>query len=207
MAEIDFMSVLHKATTRDYLARVNDEEFPKAKASKLAKKYDFDYWDGDRRINYGGYKYIQDRWKPVAQNLIQHYNLNSNSKILDVGSGKGFLLYEFIRLINDIGFGALIFLNIWDNCKEEVKEFLTIGNASELPYDDKYFDLALSINTFHNLSNHELKNALEEISRVSNRQYICVESYRNEEEKVNLLYWQVTCEQFNSPEECYGGLI
>ena len=202
MAEIDFMSVLHKATTRDYLARVNDREFPKAKASKLAKKYDFDYWDGDRRINYGGYKYIQDRWKPVAQNLIQHYNLNSNSKILDVGSGKGFLLYEFIRLINDIEVRGLdISKYAIDNCKEEVKEFLTIGNASELPYDDKYFDLALSINTFHNLPNQELQNALEEISRVSNRQYICVESYRNEEEKVNLLYWQVTCEQFNSPEE------
>ena len=33
MAEIDFMSVLHKSTQRDYLARVNDPGFPKAKAA------------------------------------------------------------------------------------------------------------------------------------------------------------------------------
>ena len=31
--------------------------------------------------------------------------------------------------------------------------------------------------------------------------YICVESYRNEVEKVNLLYWQVTCEGFYTPDE------
>ena len=37
MAEVDFMSVLHKSTKRDYLARVNDPEFPKAKAAQLAK--------------------------------------------------------------------------------------------------------------------------------------------------------------------------
>ena len=34
MAYIDFMSVLHKSTKRDYLARVNELEFPKAKAAK-----------------------------------------------------------------------------------------------------------------------------------------------------------------------------
>jgi protein-L-isoaspartate(D-aspartate) O-methyltransferase len=31
--------------------------------------------------------------------------------------------------------------------------------------------------------------------------YLCVESYRTEEEKVNLLYWQLTCEGFYTPEE------
>ena len=39
MAELDFMSVLHKSTQRDYLARVNDDSYPKAKAAELAKKF------------------------------------------------------------------------------------------------------------------------------------------------------------------------
>jgi len=44
--------------------------------------------------------------------------------------------------------------------------------------------------------------ALMEIERVGRKnKYICVESYRNEVEKVNLLYWQVTCEMFCTPEE------
>ena len=34
-----------------------------------------------------------------------------------------------------------------------------------------------------------------------NDKYLCVESFRNEEEKANLLYWQVTCESFYTPEE------
>ena len=47
MQNVDFITVLHKANKRDYLARVNDENFPKHIAAELAKKYDFDYWDGD----------------------------------------------------------------------------------------------------------------------------------------------------------------
>ena len=66
MKKVDFMGILHKSTPRDYLARVNDNEFPKAKPAKLAKKYDYNYWDSDRRINYGGYKYIPGRWEKIA---------------------------------------------------------------------------------------------------------------------------------------------
>ena len=48
----------------------------------------------------------------------------------------------------------------------------------------------------------KLFNALKEISRVKKKNsYICVESYRNEKEKQNLLYWQVTCESFYTPTE------
>ena len=92
MQEVDFMSSLHKKTNRDYLARVNDKEYPKYKAAELAKKFDFDYWDGDRRINYGGYKYIEGRWEKVAREMIKNYNLKPNAKILDIGCGKGFFI-------------------------------------------------------------------------------------------------------------------
>ena len=47
-----FHECIHKST-RDYLARVNDPEFPKAKAATLAKKFGFDYWDGDRVVLWG----------------------------------------------------------------------------------------------------------------------------------------------------------
>ena len=62
--------------------------------------------------------------------------------------------------------------------------------------------LITSLNTLHNLYCYDLKSSLEEIERVGKKnKYICVESYRNEFEKVNLLYWQVTCECFFTPEE------
>ena len=202
MAEIDFMSSLHKSTTRDYLARVNDKEFPKAKAAKLAKNWDFDYWDGDRRINYGGYKYIKNRWNSVINKLIKHYNLPLDSKILDIGCGKGFFLYDFLKLRPKSNINGIDISNYaLKNSKPEIRGNLKIGNATELPWEDNYFDLVISINTLHNLHTYDLEKALFEMERVGINKYLCVESYRNEEEKTNLLYWQVTCEAFYTPEE------
>ena len=83
MAEVDFMSVLHKSTQRDYLARVNDPEYPKAKAAGLAKQFAYDYWDGDRRICYGGYRYLEGRWETVARAIAEYYPLPPKPKILD----------------------------------------------------------------------------------------------------------------------------
>lgn len=202
MAYIDLMSALHKSTRRDYLARVNDPEFPKAKAAELAKQWDFDYWDGDRRINYGGYRYIEGRWEQVARAMADHYGLRSGDKVLDVGCGKGFLLYDFTKVVPGIEVhGIDISQYAIDNAKEEIKDRLQIGNATSLPFADKSFDLVVSINVLHNLHNYELDSALREIERVGKNKYICVESYRNEIEKANLLYWQVTCESFCTPEE------
>ena len=31
--------------------------------------------------------------------------------------------------------------------------------------------------------------------------YVMIESYRNEREKANLLYWQLTCRAFHTPKE------
>ena len=203
MAYIDFMSVVHKSTKRDYLARVNNPDYPKAKAAKLAKQWDYDYWDGDRRINYGGYSYLEGRWEKVAREMTKHYKLPKNPKILDVGCGKGFLLFDFLKVIPDAEiYGIDISEYAINNSKEEIKNHLQVGNAIKLPWPDDYFDLVYSINTFHNLHNYELDKALREFERVGKQnKYICVESYRTEEEKTNLLYWQVTCEAFCTPEE------
>jgi len=199
---IDFMSPLHKATTRDYLSRVNDPEYPKAKAASLAKRWAYDYWDGDRRINYGGYKYIPGRWLPVARGLITHYGLKPGDKILDIGCGKGFQIYELTQAMPGLEVrGIDVSLYAIENAHEKIKNLIQHGTASELPYSNKEFDLVISINTLHNLHNKELDCALREMERVGKQKYLCVESYRNEIEKANLLYWQVTCEQFNSPED------
>ena len=87
------------------------------------------------------------------------------------------------------------------NSKEEIKNKLVFGNATNLPWEDNYFDLVVSITTLHNLYVFDLEKALKEMERVGKNKYLCVESYRNEKEKANLLYWQVTCEAFNTPDE------
>ena len=203
MTYIDFLSQNHKSTKRDYLARVNDSEYPKHLAATLAKKWDFDYWDGDRRINYGGYYYREGYWDSVASSMIKYYGLKAGDKVLDVGCGKAFLLYDLTKQIPGLEvYGLDVSKYAIDNAKDEVKNKLILGNATDLPFEDNEFDYVFSINTLHNLHTYELEAALTEIKRVSNKNsYICVESYRNEMEKANLLYWQVTCEGFYTPKE------
>ena len=53
----------------------------------------------------------------------------------------------------------------------------------------------------HCLHAPALEKSLQELQRIAKSKYLCVESYRNESEKANLLYWQVTCEAFNTPQE------
>ena len=202
MAYLDFMSVVHKATKRDYLARVNDPDYPKAKAAALAKQWAHDYWDGDRRINYGGYRYMEGRWEKVARAMVDHYGLKPGDKVLDVGCGKAFLVYDFTKVVPGIDIqGIDVSEYAIANAKEEVKDRVRVGNATKLPWPDKHFDFVYSLNTLHNLHCYDLDLALREMERVGKKKYLCVESYRTEAEKANLLYWQVTCEAFNTPEE------
>src|SRR5438105_3061577 len=92
---LEIVSTLHKKTERDYLARMCDD---KVSCMKVGRQYSADYWDGSRRHGYGGYKY-DGRWSIVAQKLISTYNLREDARILDIGCGKGFLLYELTRLL------------------------------------------------------------------------------------------------------------
>jgi protein-L-isoaspartate(D-aspartate) O-methyltransferase len=198
--EIDFISQNHKKVKRDYIGRVN--KINKAEAALKAKKWDFDYWDGSRDINYGGY-YYDGRWEPIAKKIAEHYKLENGCKILDIGCGKGFLVYEFKKIFpNSEIIGLDISQYAIQNSKTEIKSNLILGNANNLPFEENYFDLVISLNTLHNLYCFDLFQSLKEIERVGKKnKYICVESYRNENEKVNLLYWQVTCESFFTVDE------
>jgi SAM-dependent methyltransferase len=200
MAHVDILSDIHQASKRDYLARVlagNKGEF-----ATQAMKFDVEYWDGDRNTGYGGYHY-DGRWTAVARRLAERYGLRPGDRILDIGCGKGFLLYDFTLVVPGVEIqGIDISSYALAHAKPEVAASLELGNAVALPYPDRSFDLVISINTLHNLYIDGLFSALREIERVSRgHKYIVMDSYRTEQEKVNLLYWQLTCECFFTPRE------
>ena len=197
---VNFVNKLHQATKRNYIERMMNE---KVKCMVEAKKYEKNYWDGDRKYGYGGYKFIPGRWKPVAESLIKNYHLNENSKILDVGSGKGFLLYEIKKLLPKIEIvGFDISKHAISNSKQEVKKNLFNHKAQEkYDYKDKYFDLVVSIGCLHNLEIFDLEKAFKEIQRVGKQSYVLVESFRNEQELFNLQCWALTCQSFYNTDE------
>ena len=197
---LKIVTPLHQATQRDYLARMQDE---KAHCMQIAKQYEKDYWDGNRRYGYGGYKYIPGRWKPVAGALIKRYKLSNESSVLDVGCGKAYLIYELKLLLPGLKIAGFdISKHGLAEAKEEIRESLFIHKAQDLyPYEDNEFDLVISLGCFHNLRVFELQTALSEMERVGKHGYIMLESYRNEQELFNLQCWALTCESFFDYQE------
>jgi len=175
----------------------------KVHCMKKAKEYEADYWDGDRRFGYGGYKYLAGRWKPVAQALIKNYNLSNESSVLDIGCGKGYLLYEMKLLLPNLRICGFDISNHGiSTAKEEVKEQLFIHRAQDpFPFKKNEFDLAISLGCLHNLRIFELEIALKEMERVASNGYLMLESYRNEQEQFNLQCWALTCESFFDTKE------
>jgi len=168
-----------------------------------AKKYEFDYWDGDRRYGYGGYKYMPGRWKPVAEALIENYGLSNDSSVLDVGCGKAYLLYEMKLLLPGLRVAGFdISKHGLADAKEEIRDSLFIHRAQDpYPFEDNEFDLAISLGCFHNLRIFELETAVKEIQRAGKQKFIMIESYKNEEEQFNLQCWALTAESFFDREE------
>ncbi len=192
---VNYVTPLHQATSRAYIDRMVDD---KVHCMIKAKEYEFDYWDGDRRYGYGGYKYMPGRWKPVAEALIENYNLTNDSRVLDVGCGKGYLLYEIKNLLPEIELAGFdISRHGLADAKEDIRDNLFRYRAQDrYPWGDDYFDLVISLGCLHNLRIFELETAIKEIQRVGKQKYIMLESYRNVQEQFNLQCWALTAESF-----------
>jgi len=160
---------------------------------KIARKFDKDFFDGDRRHGYGGFNYNPKYWTDVVEVFKNHYNLNKNSRVLDVGCAKGFMVYDMsLCLQNNLVYGIDISEYAIKNCKPEVSDNLFVGEAHEIAFPDKFFDLSISINTVHNYDIFGVKKCLNELNRVSKNSFITVDAYSNEQEKKNMFDWNLT---------------
>jgi len=183
------------------------EQYPKSKRDvtargsekteidrEIARKFGKEFFDGDRKNGYGGFKYDPRFWSPVVPSFQKHFSLNSKSSVLDVGCAKGFMIYDLSRLIPGITVkGIDISEYAVENALTEVQENVEVADAKDLPFDDNSFDVVISINTVHNLEINECGKALQEIERVSRgKSFITVDAYRNEEEKERMFAWNLT---------------
>ena len=194
------ISNLHNSTKRNYLARMLDD---KVNCMKEAKKYGKNYWDGNRRFGYGGYKYIPGRWHYVAKKLIKLYKLKAGSKVLDVGCGKSFLLKEMLNIQPNLRIVGIDISSYALSKGFKNKNLKLIKHKAETkyPFKKNYFDLVLSMGTLHNLKIFDLYKALGEIERVGKKKYIMVESFKNDNQLFNLQCWALTCQAFFTTSE------
>jgi len=197
--EIDLLKN-YPQSKRDPLAR---QDALTDKMRLIARQFGEDFFDGERLYGYGGFQYFSRFWQPVIPDFSQHFNLTSDSKILDVGCAKGFMLFDFTEVIPGIDVqGIDISEYAIANGKPEVQSKLTVGNAIHLPYEDNSFDIVFSINTVHNLEREECAIALQEIMRVSKgKAFITVDAYRNDIEKERMFAWNLTAKTIMHVDE------
>lgn len=183
---------------------ITDRGMKKTEKDRLiARKFDKEFFDGERRYGYGGYNYNPKFWTNVVKTFQNYWNLDSNSSILDIGCGKGFMLYDLKKLIkSDFLKGIDISQYAIDNSLEDIKPFLSVADAKKIPFPDNSFDVVISINTIHNLDKSDCAKALKEISRVTKKfSFITVDAYRNEEEKKRMFDWNLTAKTIMSENE------
>jgi ubiquinone/menaquinone biosynthesis C-methylase UbiE len=114
--------------------------------------------------------------------------------VLDVGCAKGFMLHDYKEMAPaSIVAGIDISGYAIGNAIESVRPFLAVGNARDLPYPDRSFDLVTAINTVHNLPLGDCKQALGEIQRVSRgRAFVVVDAWTNDEQRERMSEWVIT---------------
>jgi ubiquinone/menaquinone biosynthesis C-methylase UbiE len=195
-AEIDLLRSLPK-TKRNIQSRAEGKD---AAVVAIARQFGREYWDGDRKYGYGGYRY-DGRWRKVARDLIEHFGLKAGMRVLDVGCGKGFLVKDLMLECPGLeAFGLDISRYALLHCEKEVAGRLHLGSAEDLPFPERAFDCVVSINTIHNLPRPRALRALQEIERLSpGRAYVQVDSYRTPEQKALFEDWVLTAEFHDYP--------
>ena len=131
--EIDLMKN-YPRTKRDIKQRGKEKT---NEDRRIAREFEKDFFDGDRRNGYGGFNYNPRFWQPVVPNFQSYYNLSKTSSLLDVGCAKGFMLHDFSEMIPGINVQGIDISNYAiQNSMESVKNKLQVADARELRFQD-----------------------------------------------------------------------
>lgn len=191
MAEVNLMK-FYPRSTRPIEGRAQTVT---AADRALSRRFGTDYFDGDRKHGYGGYAYHPRFWTDTVRYMRDYYRLSDDASVLDVGCAKGFMLYDFKLLMPKVTITGLdISEYAYDQALPEVKPFIRLGTCERLPFEDRSFDLVVSINTVHNLPLDGCKQAIKEMQRVSRKHaFLMVDAWRTDGERERLSKWVVTC--------------
>ena len=169
---------------------------------EIARRFGRQFFDGDRRYGYGGFNYSPKFWQPVIPTFVDHWKIEAGFKLLDVGCAKGFMLYDFLQIVEGIEVAGIdISEYAIEHSISPIADFVQVADAKNLPFGDNSFDGVVSINTIHNLEVEECFQAVREIERVSKgKSFITVDAYSNSQEKERMMAWNLTAKTILSIE-------
>ena len=108
----------------------------------IARQFGQYFLDGARLHGYRECHYNPRFWQATVKRFRDYDNLAEDASLLDVGCGKGFMLYDVQQRMPTLAIAGLdISGYAIANAMEKVKPFVQVGNAKSLPYRDNSFDL------------------------------------------------------------------
>jgi len=143
---------------------------------KMAYKHKKHEWTEERseRFIKSVENRIEKRYIPFIKKILgfmKRYNFNENGKIIDIGCGPGFLLFELKKLApNTIIIGVdsseLMINTALKKAKEQkIDKFeFKKGYAENVPIEDNYIDLGTCFNSLHDFK--DWKQAVKEAFRI-----------------------------------------
>ena len=169
----------------------------------IARKFDVEYFDGDRLTGYGGYNYSPRFWTDTVAHIKDFYNLDDNSKILDIGCAKGYMMHDLSLLMPEAEIKGVDVSNYAkQNAIGSMQDNIVVANANNIPFPDNYFDLVIAINTLHNLPLIDCKQAFREINRVTkNNSFVMNDAWRDAKGKQSMLKWNLTALTYMSCDD------
>ena len=192
--ELNFFDVRPKP--RDYSRPVTPEE--RAVLGRFGEEYFVSpFAHGYKRYDYTG------AYREAARRIVEHYGLRAGSRVLEVGTARGFLLHD-LKLAEPGLVVTGLDVSTWaiSNAMPSVRGRLVCGSGSEIPFPDGCFDLVLCVDVLINLEPDAARRAVAEMARVSRGAgFIQTPAYRTERDLENLRNWVATAFTVRSVDE------
>ena len=145
----------------------------------IAWKLNKEYYDGNRNNGYGGF-YYDGRWMKLLPKIIKKYKLSNNSKILDLGCKKGFIMKDFKILLPKA--------EVWGiedhdypifHAEKDIKPNIIKSEYYNIPFKDNHFDLVIGFSSIYRYNFLDMVNTIKEIKRVSKNSFLTLGAYSN----------------------------
>jgi len=165
--------------------------FRSFKDTVVASYRDKEFYYGTKSTGYGGYKY-DGRWKNVAKNCCEMYNLENFSKILQINCDFGFLLND-LKELNDtfVIKGTESSHYAIKNSMESMNNSIKYSKPIDIDFPDNYFDLVIAFGVIYTLTIPDAILLLKNISKISknNNSFVTLATYDTNTEKELFESW------------------
>ena len=162
--------------------------------------FGYDYFDNPNlNVGYGGYVY-DGRYAEAVERICRHYGLQPGQRILELGCAKGFILVEFTKLGLDVeGMDISEYAHL--NADPRVRDKISIGDSTRLPFDDNEFDFVLSKEMLPHVGEPDLSLVIKEAMRVAKGSiFFDIQVGESSKEQALMSRWDSTHKTLRSSE-------